>query len=147
MTRVNTLDSILARVDVSDCWVWTGSCNHKGYGRVGFGGRQWAVHRLIWEQLVGPIPEGLELDHLCRNPPCVNPDHLEPVTHRENLLRSSGITARAAKVTACPQGHLYTPENSRLRARGRRECRTCRRLRHQIRKRQRRLDALERVAS
>jgi hypothetical protein len=73
--------------DTGFCWEWTGSLMTDGYGQKCHGGRYVAAHRLVYEALVGPVPEGLELDHLCGNPSCVNPDHLEPVTHQENMRR------------------------------------------------------------
>jgi hypothetical protein len=81
-----------SKVDASgDCWEWTGYTDQDGYGRVGVGRRvdqrTIPAHRYAWELMVGPIPEGLEIDHLCFNRPCVNPDHLEPVTHTENMRR------------------------------------------------------------
>lgn len=80
---------------VSPCWVWLRSRNHLGYGSAGRG--VWA-HRMMYKRHIGPIPEGLELDHLCRNPSCVNPEHLEPVTHQENIRRAKHVklTAHAA---------------------------------------------------
>lgn len=79
------------KVDASgDCWEWTGARNPEGYGRIGAGRRGSATlhaHRVAWELLVGPVPAHLELDHLCRNPRCVNPDHLEPVSRTENIRR------------------------------------------------------------
>lgn len=92
------------------CWIWAPVASN-GYGTLNVGGvRRWA-HRIGYELMVGPIPEGLELDHLCRTPACVNPDHLEPVTHRENLRR--------ARTTHCKRGHP--------RIEGERQCRACRR--------------------
>ena len=90
--RRNRSDSGLARlipnIDASGpCWEWQRHCNRLGYGRLRFQGRYWFAHRLMWTLLVGPIPPDLELDHLCFNPCCCNPDHLEPVTHAENLRR------------------------------------------------------------
>jgi hypothetical protein len=102
-----------------DCWEWTGSLN-KGYG-------QWSArmaHRLVWEVLVGPIPDGLTLDHLCRNSRCVNPDHLEPVTQAENNRRGYGWPAANARKTHCPEGHPYSGRNLIL-FRGSRYCREC----------------------
>jgi hypothetical protein len=77
-----------ANVDTTgECWIWTGTTDRHGYGRVRPDGRSTGAHRWSYEATVGPIPEGLELDHLCNNPPCVNPAHLEPVTHAENMRR------------------------------------------------------------
>lgn len=107
----------------SDCWIWTGSCQVDGYGRVQFRGKSWRAHRAIYTLLVDEIPEGLVLDHLCRNPSCVNPEHLEPVTQQENSLR--GLMGRLK--TECPKGHLYSEENTYRNSRGHRYCRTCKR--------------------
>lgn len=80
-------DDVFKFVDVGDCWQWTGSCDKDGYGKFRFNNRHFRAHRFVWELLVGPIPDGLVIDHLCRNTGCVNPDHLEPVTNEENLRR------------------------------------------------------------
>lgn len=91
-----------------ECWLWTGDLDRHGYGRIHTAGKRGpvkAAHRVSYELTLGAIPPGLELDHTCRNPRCVRPDHLDPVTHRENLLRGTGIAARNAAVTHCPQGH------------------------------------------
>lgn len=104
-------DQLWAKVDKTEtCWLWTGSTRHGGYGaiRSGTTPRRWRpVHRVAYEQLVGPVPEGLVLDHLCRQRLCVRPDHLEPVTLRVNILRGTGWGARNAAKTHCPSGHLY----------------------------------------
>lgn len=81
------LDRVVPDLNIGICWEWTGQTNGRGYGLIGYEMKMWYVHRLIWVTLVGPIPEGLELDHLCENQPCCNPDHLEPVTHAENTRR------------------------------------------------------------
>lgn len=83
------------------------------------------AHRLVYESMVGPIPEGLVLDHLCRNRCCVNPDHLEPVTQRENVLRGQGVAAKNAAKTHCPRGHEYDDENTGFTGEGHRYCRAC----------------------
>ena len=84
------------------CWNWSGRVGRKGYGQFGNGrSRSTLVHKIAYEAIRGPVPDGLELDHLCRNRRCVNPDHLEPVTHRENVLRGDGLAAKNARKTLC----------------------------------------------
>ena len=107
------------------CWLWTGAKSTGGYGRIYWSGKLLQAHRVVYELERGPIPDGLELDHLCRVRSCVNPDHLEPVTSRENLLRGVGASAANARRTACENGHEFTPENT-YRWRGTRGCKTCR---------------------
>lgn len=94
------------------CWIWTASTDQKGYGRITRNNRKHSAHRYMYKLLVGPIPDGLELDHLCRVTSCVNPAHLEPVTTRENLRRSTAASTLNALKTHCPAGHEYTPENT-----------------------------------
>lgn len=89
------------------CWTWRGGRNGDGYSTFNDGRRNVGAHRYSYETLVGPIPEGLELDHLCRNRLCVRPDHLEAVDHRTNVLRSDNPAAKASRRTACPKGHPY----------------------------------------
>jgi hypothetical protein len=109
----------------SVCWLWLGAVTQQGYGRISVGNRRCVMaYRFAFEHAVGPIPNGLDLDHLCRNGYCVNPAHLEPVTHRENMLRGDTFAARQSRVTHCPRGHAYDSINTRTR-RGKRECRTC----------------------
>jgi hypothetical protein len=126
---------VLARLTDTDqpdaCWEWTGATNGAaGYGHLRTPSATLAyVHRLTFEQLVGPIPPGLVLDHLCRNPPCANPRHLEPVTQRANGLRGATFAAQHAATTQCPRGHQLAGDNlepSHL-ANGGRKCRTCQR--------------------
>jgi HNH endonuclease len=129
------------------CWLWTARCNDDGYGQFTVpGGGQQLSHRLAFTLLVGPIPEGHVIDHVkvngCTSKACVKPiadehgpAHLEPVTHRENVLRGDGTTGRNARKTHCPQGHPYDEVNTYLRPDGHgRECLACRRVRQLIRR-------------
>lgn len=104
---------------VGDCWLWQGTISQKGYAALWWDGKMRVAHRVIWEGLVGPIPEGLTLDHLCRVHNCVNPDHLEPVTNAENTRRGWRKNR-----WQCRNGHELTPENVYI-WRGARICRTC----------------------
>lgn len=96
-----------------DCWNWKGALSGGGYGQVHLKDNKTVrAHRLTYELLVGPIPAGLQLDHLCRNRKCVNPKHLEPVTRRVNILRGVGASAQNAKRTLCKNGHPLNEENT-----------------------------------
>lgn len=108
-----------------ECWEWTGARIPEGYGQLFCGGRVVGAHRIAYEMFAGSISAGLELDHLCRNPGCVNPDHLEPVTHAENLRRSDSCSGINSRKTHCVNGHLLSGPNLYVRPDGRRECRTC----------------------
>lgn len=123
-----SLDRIRAAIIVdpgTGCWLWTRELNNNGYAyvRQPGTGRKLLVHRLLYLILVGSIPDGHELDHFrCEQPCCVRPDHVEPVTHRENMARS-----KRARRTHCIRGHAYTPENTGRPTRGGRYCRRCER--------------------
>jgi HNH endonuclease len=110
------------------CIEFTGKRQQDGYGQITVNGRSIVAHRVAYEFYVGPIPDGLVLDHLCRNPGCVNPAHLEPVTQRVNLLRGIGVNAINAAKTHCIHGHEFTPENTYAAPSRpqRRDCRVCR---------------------
>lgn len=107
------------------CWVWMASTDRKGYGRIAVNGHNTRAHRFAYMLIVGPIQDGLTVDHLCRNPPCVNPEHLEPVTNRDNILRGGGVAAINAKKTACLAGHQYDLFNTYIETSGKRDCRIC----------------------
>lgn len=113
------------------CWEWTGTVVN-GYGQIRRGGKDLPkakTHRVSYELAYGPIPDGLTIDHLCRNQICVNPAHLEAVDIRENILRGNGPTARQARQTHCKHGHPLSGDNVAIRNRpgGGRRCRTCQR--------------------
>lgn len=126
-------DYICERIAIEDrgyetpCWIWQRCVTEKGYalGTVPGERKNVRVHRAAYEEFVGPIPPGLQIDHLCRVRNCVNPEHLEPVTNRENALRGIGPTALLARKTRCHRGHEYSPETIRD-GRGRRVCAVCR---------------------
>ena len=112
------------------CWLWTGSLDNNGYGGIRIGGTLYKAHSVAYELLVGNIPEGLEPDHLCETTCCVNPYHLELVTHRVNILRG-----KAATKTMCNHGHPYTPENTYIQPKaGSRACIACMRERYKKKK-------------
>lgn len=120
-------DRFWPKVDATGiCWEWQATRNHLGYGQFSINRKHLMAHRVAWEFLIGPIPDGLELDHLCRNPPCVNPDHLEPVTHAENMRRApwSAVQVKRAK-THCNHGHPLFGQNIRIDGAGHRICRAC----------------------
>ena len=107
-TTVPSVDRFWAKVEKTEtCWLWTAHKNAKGYGTFWDGERTVLAYRWAFEDANGPIPAHLRLDHLCRVHACVNPDHLEPVTDRENILRGEGACANNARKARCPRGHEY----------------------------------------
>ena len=110
----------------SGCWHWVGSLNPQGYGAFGAQGDVYASHRFAYTVFVGPIPEGLTLDHLCRNTWCVNPEHLEPVTQAENNRRADPFRKRKPTKDACSRGHEYSEHGKMYN--GRWSCLTCQRI-------------------
>lgn len=118
----------------SGCTLWLGQFDGKGYGTLSFFGRARKAHIYAYLAAGGVIPDGLVLDHLCRNTACVNPVHLEPVTDKVNILRGISLQAQNAKKTECPEGHSYDAENTRFDKHGARYCRACNRRLSRIRK-------------
>lgn len=110
----------LDRSDPEGCWIWRGDTNSNGYGRLSYSGKKRYVHRWMYVLFVGLIPDGMEVDHLCKNRACANPSHLEAVSRRENIMRSDWPAAQHARRTHCPRGHEY----DRMTVSGRR-CRAC----------------------
>lgn len=123
-----TVDRFHSKVAFAEggCWEWVGAIQPNGYGYFGLRhGNNVYSHRFSWTLAAGrDVPQGLSIDHKCRNRRCVNPTHLEPVTTRENLLRGETTTAKNAARAACPRGHEYTPGNT-YQYRGSRYCKTC----------------------
>lgn len=139
--------------EVSGCWLWTGSVKTNGYAQIEVGGSTRQAHRVAYEEFVGPIPDGLDIDHQCHNQDescgggpscrhrrCINPDHLEPATRSANLSRgrlvgnTDPVLAQVQRAkTHCPAGHPYDDENTRV-YQGRRYCKTCHRERTRARR-------------
>lgn len=145
IVAVDRVARFWARVDRSGggsaCWPWTAAINGNGYGSTAWKGRICTPHRIAYELLVGPIPDGMDLDHLCHTRDqfcrggktcphrrCANPAHLEPVPGLVNVMRGRSPHAEAARQTHCAQGHEFTPENTRIYpSRKQRVCLTCKR--------------------
>lgn len=128
---MNLPESIAQRVTIetdTGHWLWRGRPNHHGYGRIGVDGRLLLAHRYVYEQLVGPIPTGMVIDHICRVRHCVAPHHLRVVTRTQNTLENSRSRGAERKAwTHCPNGHPFDEANTLRQNKGRqRLCRTCR---------------------
>lgn len=131
MGTINAVSRFWSKVKpplgIGECWIWLGTDAGNGYGVFFYQHKNIQAHRFAYECLIGKIPDGLQIDHLCRNRKCVNPYHLEPVTTRENLLRGETIAARNARKKYCAKGHLLAGNNLvryNLKE-GRRACRLC----------------------
>lgn len=135
--RLTDIERIFSLLDVGDCWEYTLKLDRDGYARATVGSsrdgslRSALVHRFVWEHLVGPIPAGLQMDHLCRNRKCCNPDHLEPVTPLVNKRRSP-INPANWKAVACNAGHIYEPGSYAVRkSRTGTDIRSCKKCSHE----------------
>lgn len=123
--------SLAEPVTESGCWIWNSFCNSKGYGRIWLDGKPRPAHRVSYQHFIGPIEEGMTIDHLCRVRCCINPQHLEAVTSRVNTLRGIGVTSINNKKTHCNHGHEFSEANTYHLGGNMnwRECRACRKSR------------------
>jgi hypothetical protein len=130
-TDSNTIDRFNKKysIDSNGCHIWIGSKTHDNYGQFWYKKRLWLAHRAAYEIWVGKIPEGMTIDHICENTLCVNPNHLQVMTLKENILKSNGISAIHARKTHCINGHLLSDDNVRYRKDTfGRQCRECKRI-------------------
>lgn len=122
----------------NNCWIWIGSTRSiNGYGQFLFNGKLVQSHRISFEIFKGDIPNGLVIDHLCRNKICVNPEHLEAVSNKENILRGIGVCANNKRKTQCKNGHEFTEQNIYRYPNGRKDCRICLKRRNDARPKKR----------
>ena len=109
------------------CWNWIAVIGSNGYGRFWFNRKLWLAHRIAFLLAGKEIPNGLVMDHTCRNRRCVNPDHLRTITSKENTLIGEGITARRLRSPTCAKGHIWDKETTRINSKtGGRQCEICR---------------------
>lgn len=130
MTRVKPRPMPGVQVD-GPCILWPGYINPDGYGIISYNYRSHPAHRFLYQLAYGPLPSGMQVDHLCRNRACINPNHLEPVTVKENVLRGMGFAAQNARKTHCKRGHPLSGENL-IFSGGSRKCRICKLTRDNI---------------
>lgn len=109
------IEHSLDKTDPNGCWLWMGEKTPRGYGQVHWDGKSPYVHRSYLMELGLDVPKDMDVDHLCRNHSCCNPDHLEVVSHTENILRGVGYAAMNARKTHCIRGHEFTPENTYIK--------------------------------
>jgi len=130
MRKPNFVEDHIERIPFSGCWIWMGALTQGGYGSISIGGNSKKTHIVLYSRTKGEIDAHLQLDHLCRVRCCVNPDHLEPVTQKVNILRGESPTAINKKKTHCIRGHELSEANVHItKKRGSRDCRQCRNLR------------------
>lgn len=128
MPRLSAFERFFGRVEIAanGCWLWTGGLARGGYARFVYGGGQVYAHRWTYLMWVGEIPEGMQLDHfVCDTPRCVNPEHVRPVTPRENTLRGNTVQSLNASKTVCKWGHEFTEASTFYDKAGMRQCRPC----------------------
>ena len=119
------IEANINRPPTSECWYWCGKLRKNGYGFIYLDGRTLYAHRIAYEAFKEPLKPGLQIDHLCRIRSCVNPQHLEQVTRKENILRGVGATALNKRKTICKNGHPLNEKNTYIRPDGNRHCRRC----------------------
>ena len=112
---------------MSGCWLWVGHVSDRGYARFRVNGTRVGAHRFSYERWVGPITSGLVVDHLCNNPSCVNPDHLQAVSQRANVRRGRGTSGVNSRKRECIRGHAFDEDNTYVDPGGGRHCKECRR--------------------
>lgn len=127
LTPNERFDSRWVPEPMTGCWLWVGTASPRGYATFRVNGRKIGVHRFAYERWVGPIRDGLVVDHICNNPTCVNPDHLQAITQRDNVRRGRGTSGINSRKQECIHGHPFDADNTYVDPGGGRHCRECRR--------------------